>query len=75
MAEQQNTPAGESIEEILHEHLGFVRIYASIAQQYIEIGDLAGFKHSMRQLTGRVRFVAGTWNDREKHFDRIGGSE
>lgn len=51
------------IEPALHEQLGFVRLYADLAQGHVEAGDFAGLAYSVRQLVARTRYVAGVLND------------
>lgn len=50
-------------EPALIEQLGFVRLYAGIAQSHVEAGDFAGLAYSIRQLTARTRFVVNVLND------------
>ena len=57
------------IEPALFEQLGFVCLYAGIAQSYIETRDFAGLAYSVRQLVARTRFVAGALNDLGKRAE------
>ncbi|UZF90414.1 hypothetical protein [Bosea sp. NBC_00550] len=57
------------IEPALFEQLGFVSIYAGIAQSHMETRDFAGLAYSVRQLVARTRFVAGVLNDLGKSAD------
>lgn len=51
------------IEPALFEQLGFVSLYAGLAQSHVEAGDFAGLSYSIRQLTARTRFVVNVLND------------
>lgn len=57
------------VEPALFEQLGFVSLYAGIAQSHIEARDFAGLAYSVRQLVARTRFVAGALNDLGKRAD------
>lgn len=61
--QRPNELIGEEVDDFLIEHLGFVRIYAEVAQKYVEVGDGAGLNHAMRHLIARVKGVAGLLND------------
>jgi hypothetical protein len=66
MAEAPQGPSsatGETVDEFLFERLGFVQMYARIAQTYIEAGDRVGLNYSMRQLIAQVKATAGVLND------------
>jgi len=61
-----NTQTGETLEDFLSEQLGFVQLYAGIAQSYVAAGDRVGLNYSMRQLIARVKATASVLNDLPK---------
>ncbi len=58
-----NLSAGETLEDFVFEQLGFVQLYAGIAQSYVAAGDRAGLNYSMRQLIARTKVAARVVND------------
>jgi hypothetical protein len=59
----RNSLIGEDVAEFLHEQMGFVQLYAGMAQRYIEAGDGPGLNYSVRFTIARIKAVAGTLND------------
>lgn len=59
----RNSLIGEDVDEFLHEQLGFVQLYAGIAQRCVEAGDGAGLNYAVRVTIARIKAVAGTLND------------
>lgn len=59
----RNSLIGEHVDEFLHEQMGFVQLYASMAQRYIEVGDGPGLNYAVRVTIARIKAVAGTLND------------
>jgi len=52
-----------TIEPALIEQLGFVKLYADMAQSLVEAGDFAGLAYVIRQLATRTRYVVLVLND------------
>jgi hypothetical protein len=43
----------------IEERMAMARIYATVAEDYARLADIAGLDHAMRQLIGTVRQAVG----------------
>lgn len=62
-AASQTELIGEQIDEFLVEQLGFLSLNASMAQSYVQTGDLPGLNYCVRQIIARVKAIAGILQD------------
>ncbi len=45
------------LREFIHERLGFIRLQANIAQQFLELGDDAGLGYATKRLVSEFKFA------------------
>lgn len=62
----QNTPQRASAfdtDAFLSEHLSLIAMNATMARDFLEVGDHPGFRYSLASLIARAKAVAGVVND------------
>lgn len=60
----QNFPASAlDVDAFISEHLSLLAMNATMARDFLEAGDNAGFRYSLACMIARAKAVAGVVND------------